>query len=125
MIITPEEKDRILRQVLDEVARRIGIDDPEMKDSTYELPDLIEAVGERTGGRLVRQVMELFRMSYRRWYDKSLQLEQAAVKGEDLTAIRMELMGLMKERDETRQALIRYLDHYYPRSASRIAAKAD
>ena len=121
MIITPEEKDRFLRQVLHEVARRVGIDSPELVDSSSELPDCIERVARATGGPLVRQVMEMFRSAYRRWYDKSLQLEQAAEKGEDLTTIRMELMGLMKERDETRQSLIRYLDHYYPRSVSRVA----
>ena len=116
MIISEPEYKAFMRRVVNEVACRLNIGDPEIMDENTEL---LPAIEQRD--RTALQVMAAFRSSYRQWYSKSQELELAASKEIDLTAIRMELMGLMKARDVTREAMIRYLDHHYPRSVSRIA----
>ena len=116
MIISEEDRKTFMRRVLNEVAHRLDILDPEAMEESTELLPAIEG-----RDRMAVQVMGAYRSTFRRWHDKGMELERAAAKGIDLTAIRMELMGLMKERDVTREAMIRYLDHYYPRSNSRVA----
>jgi hypothetical protein len=116
MNITEQDVKLLMRRTLNEVARRLDIGDPEHMEENQEL---LPAVEHRD--KMAYRVMGAFRSAYRRWFDKSLELERAASQGIDLTTVRMEVMGLMKERDVTREAMIRYLDHKVPRSTSRVA----
>ncbi len=116
MIITEQESREFMRRVLNEVAHRLGVCDPEhLEENSQLLPAM-----EQRDAMAVR-VMGAFRSAYRCWHDKSMELERAAAQDLDLAQIRMELMAFMKARDVTREAMIRYLDHCYPRSATRVA----
>ena len=115
MIISEMEFEAFMRRFVIEVAFRLNISAPEFMDEKT----LLLAIEQQDQTAL--QVLAAFRSSYGEWYSKSHELETAALKESDLTGIRMDLMRLMKARDVTREAMIRYLDFHYPRSISRIA----
>jgi len=116
MVFSNQDVDHYKRQVLDEVARRIGLD-VELLQGEHAVRQAVQDQDP-----MALRVMEHFRDTYTRWYDKTKELAEKAARGEDVEQDRMELMGLMEERDITRDALIRYLDHHYPRSTSRLTA---
>jgi len=116
MVFSDQEVAHYKRQVLDEVARRLGIE-VELLQGEQAVRHAIEVQNS-----MALRVMGHFLTTYSRWYDKTKSLAEKAARGEDVEQDRMELMGLMEERDITRDALIRYLDYHYPRSTSRISA---
>lgn len=116
MTITEQERKAFLRRILIEVAHRLDIRDPEGMEEDSELLPAIERKDH-----MAMKILGAFRSAFRRWHDKGIELERSATQGLDVTGIRVELMGLMTERDVSREAMIRYLDHHYPRSVSRVA----
>ena len=72
--------------------------------------------------RTLLKIMGGYRTAYLRWFLKSQELEQAARAEKPLAEIQSALIGLSKERDVHRDSLVRYLDHRYPNSVSRVTA---
>jgi len=107
MELTRADFEDFMRRVPVEVADQIGATDLASDPRT--------AI-ERKDTMALR-VMAQFPETYRRWYEKSLELEQAAAVGKNLDQLRQEVVGLITERDITRDALVRYLDHVAPRHA--------